>query len=64
MMAPLEKPKVFIITYDDGGESQTLSVPHDRFNEHVEFRKYIVSIKCLLCDSSNCVHCNFVEDQK
>lgn len=63
MMVSVEKSKAFIITYDDGEEGfQTLTVPHNRFNEDVVFRKWILSIKCLFCDSSSCVHCNFMED--
>ena len=63
-MASLEKPKVFIITYDDGEGTQTLRVSHNRFNDDVTFRKWIVSIKCLFCDSSDCIHCNFEEKKK
>ena len=49
-MASLENPKVFIITYDDGEGEQVLKVPHIIFSNEVEFRKNIISIKCLACN--------------
>lgn len=61
MMASLEKPKVLIITYDNGERGQTLRVPHHKFEEHIELRENINLIKCLFCDSSDCIHCNYEE---
>lgn len=49
-MVSLEKPKAFIITFDGGDKKQTLTVTHDDYNEHEEFRKNILIIKCLRCD--------------
>ena len=63
MMVSLEKPKVFIITYDDGDEGQTLSVHHFKFEENIELRENIIEIRCLVCDSSACIHCKFGEDK-
>ncbi len=63
MMVPTDKPKILIITYDDGEGTETLRVPHFLFNDE-EFRNHIISIRCLFCDSSNCAHCNFEENQK
>ena len=49
-MTSLEKPKVFIITYDDGIGTQTLQVPDNLFYKEEEFRKNIISMKCLSCN--------------
>lgn len=57
MMASLGIPKVFIITYDDGKGTQTLTVPKFQFDKFTAFRTNIISMKCVSCDSTNCVHC-------
>ena len=51
-MTSLEKPKVFIITYDEGSSRpKTRNVSHELYNSEWCFRKQILSMKCL--------HCNF-----
>lgn len=43
--------KVFIITYDSGDDkSQTLNVSHEKFNENLHFRQFILKQKCLSCN--------------
>jgi len=59
-MASLEKPKVFIITYDDGAGEQTLEVPDNLFYKEEEFRKNILSMKCLSCNFES----KFVEEEE
>lgn len=49
MSQMFEKPKVFTITYDDDKDTQVLNVSHETFEEEEEFRKYIISMKCLCC---------------
>ena len=58
MMASLEKPKVFIITYDAGNTQQTLTVSKSEFDKHEEFRKNIIVMKCLACNFES----KFTED--
>lgn len=50
MSSPLEKPKVFIITYDGGDRQQTLRVEQPDFEKHEELRKYVIKMKCLACN--------------
>lgn len=59
-MASLEKPKVFIITYDDGENGQVREIPHKLFNDDVDFRKNIICMKCLSCNFES----KFSEEQK
>ena len=40
---------MFTIIYDDGISKQVLTVPHDLYNSDVEFRKNVISMKCLCC---------------
>ncbi len=40
---------MFKIIYDDGISKQVLTVPHELYDSDAEFRKNIISMKCLCC---------------
>ena len=50
MSQTLAKPKIFIITYDDGEDTQILRVPEHLYKSEEEFQKNIISMKCLHCN--------------
>jgi len=60
MMASLEKPKVFIITYDGGDSEQVLRVSHELYNTNLAFQKNVTHTKCLDCN----VEFNFDEEKE
>lgn len=49
MSVKLMPERLFLITYDDGYTTQTLKVPVELFVNEEEFRKNIISMKCLHC---------------
>jgi len=56
--------KYFIITYDSGDEEkpQTLKVPEIVYEQSPEFRKNIISFKCLDCGVE--FHYDCIEKEK
>lgn len=56
MVSNLEKSPIFLITYDDGEAEQVLKVPHIIFSNEEEFRKHIISMKCLSCNFESSFH--------
>lgn len=49
--------RLFLITYDDGEGTQTIKVPVFLYENHPEFRKNIISFKCLSCNYESHFDC-------
>jgi len=49
MNVKLMPQRLFLITYDDGYSTQTVKVPVELYENEEEFKKNIISFKCLSC---------------
>ena len=56
--------RLFLITYDDGHLTQTIKVPAELYENEPEFRKNIISFKCLKCNFTSNFDCIEKESEK
>jgi len=63
MSVTLMPQKLLLITYDDGYSTQTVKVPVELYENEEEFKKNIISMKCLHCGFESHFDCIEKENQ-